>query len=77
MDTILLSFLCGAAFIGGGVATTLMVVWGMTVWNTPNKKNNEQLMDYWHKSNENHVQQVKILERIAATIEKGKNCGCS
>jgi len=69
MNPILISFLCGAAFIGGAVATTLLVVMARS-WAS--KKDRDELYSYWRASIEKHGEQVAILNRIAETIENRK-----
>ena len=70
MNSILLSFLCGAAFIGGAVAMTVLVI---MVKSASSKKDRDELMGYWGSSIEKHATQIAVLERIAAVMEKRKN----
>ena len=70
MNTILLSFLCGAAFIGGAVAMTVLVI---LVNGFKTKKDRDELFGYWRSSNEKHSTQIAVLERIAAVMEKRKD----
>ena len=67
MNQILLSFLCGAAFIGG--ATSVVVFVAMTV-SLKDKENREKLWKYWEQSNASHIAQIAAIERIANIIEK-------
>jgi len=67
MNPILLSFLCGAAFIGGAAATTVMVV---LVVQMRDKRGRHEIVEYWHKSIAQHETQLKLLERLVTTIEK-------
>lgn len=69
MNPILLSFLCGAAFIGGAVATTLLTVMARS-WAS--KKDRDELYSYWRASIEKHGEQVDTLNRIADAIETRK-----
>jgi len=70
MNTILLSFLCGAAFIGGAVAMTVLVI---MVKSESSKKDRDEIHAYWRGSLEKHATQLAILERIAAVMEKRKD----
>lgn len=70
MNTILLSFLCGAAFIGGAVAMTVLVI---MVKSAATKKDREEIHAYWRDSLAKHSTQLAILERMAATMEKRKD----
>lgn len=67
MNSILLSFLCGAAFIGGAVATTVLV---LMVKTAASKKDVEAIKSYWERSLEKHDTQLKLIERIVLSIEK-------
>ena len=67
MNQILLSALCGAAFIGGAVAVVIMVSWVLTMKDR--NKYNEKLMAYWEQSTQSHRDQIKMLERIAEVAE--------
>ena len=67
MNPILLSFLCGAAFIGGAVATTFLVIFARS---SEAKKSNDKLFGYWEKSIELHGRQLEVIARIAATLEE-------
>ena len=69
MNQILLSFLCGAAFIGGAVAMTVLVI---MVKSASSKKDRDELMGYWRSSIEKHAAQILVLERIATVMEKCK-----
>lgn len=70
MNQILLSFLCGAAFIGGAVAMTLLV---FMVKTAATKKDRDELMGYWKASIAGQTAQLAILERMAAQMEKRKD----
>lgn len=70
MNPILLSFLCGAAFIGGAAATTCFVVLAMQL---KDRKGRDELFGYWKESISKHTEQVAILNRIAAVMEKQNN----
>lgn len=70
MNTILLSFLCGAAFIGGAVAMTVLVI---LVNGVKTNKDRDELFGYWRSSIEKHAIQIAVLERIAAVMEKRKD----
>ncbi len=70
MNPILLSFLCGAAFIGGGAATVCMVA--LTV-QLKDKKGRDELMGYWRDSLKKHDKQLELLAHIAAAIERRKD----
>jgi len=67
MNPILLSFLCGAAFIGGAAATTILVVLAVTLRNSKGQK---ELLEYWRSSIEKHGMQIARLERIAVAVEE-------
>lgn len=69
MNQILLSFLCGAAFIGGAAATTCMVA---LVVAAKDSKGREELYGYWKSSIQKHGEQIKLLERIVDCMEKRK-----
>lgn len=69
MNPILLSFLCGAAFIGGAVATTVLVIF---VKSSSAKQDREELFSYWKQSTFNHQQQIDMLARIAISLEQNK-----
>ena len=72
MNQILLSFLCGAAFIGGAVAMTVLV---MLVNLFRTKKDRDELFGYWRSSISKHGEQISVLERIADALEeKSKDC---
>ena len=70
MNTILLSFLCGAAFIGGAAATTVMVV---MVVQSKDKKVRNEIAEYWKESLIQHEKQLSLLERIVQVMEKRKD----
>lgn len=70
MNPILLSFLCGAAFIGGAVAMTVLVI---LVNGFKTKKDRDELFGYWRSSIEKHSAQIAVLERIAVVMEKRKD----
>jgi len=67
MNTIILSFLCGAAFIGGAVATVCMVALAVQL---KDKQSREEIKAFWRESLDRHSKQVEILGDIAATMEK-------
>lgn len=67
MNPILLSFLCGAAFIGGATATTMFVV---LAFQLKDKKGRQEIIEYWHRSIANHVIQIQVLTRIAVAVEE-------
>ena len=69
MNTILLSFLCGAAFIGGAAATTCMVAMAVQL---KDKKGRSEIAAYWQDSLMKHDEQLLLLDRIAAAIENTK-----
>ena len=69
MHQILLSFLCGAAFIGGAVAMTVLVILANGV---KTKKDRDELFGYWRESINKHAIKIAVLERIAAIMEKSK-----
>ena len=69
MNTILLSFLCGAAFIGGAVAVMVLVI---MVKTSMTKKDREEIQNYWRESLKKHSTQLAILERMAAAMEQEK-----
>lgn len=69
MNQILLCFLCGAAFIGGGAATVWMVSIAVSL---KNKHGHEELMGCWRGSLEKHDKQLAILTRMADAIERRK-----
>lgn len=71
MNPILLSFLCGAAFIGGAVAMTVLVI---MVKSASTKKDREELFGYWKSSIEKHSAQIATLDRIAAIMENLQKC---
>lgn len=70
MNSILLSFLCGAAFIGGAVAMTVLVI---LVNGVKTKKDRDELFGYWRESISKHAAQIAVLERIAVIMEKRKD----
>ena len=70
MNTILLSFLCGAAFIGGAAATTVMVV---MVVQSKDKKVRNEIAEYWKESLIKHEKQLSLIERIVQVMEKRKD----
>ncbi len=67
MNSILLCFLCGAAFLGGGVATVWMVSIAVKI-KKPDTIN-EDLRHYWLESIKIHREQVAATERIATMLE--------
>jgi hypothetical protein len=67
MNPILLSFLCGAAFIGGAAATIVCVSIAVSM---KDKKGRDELYGYWRDSISKHAIQIAILERIAIQLEK-------
>lgn len=71
MNQIMLSFLCGAAFIGGAVAVFFLVA---LVVQLKDKKSREEIHGYWRSSLEKHDRKLLILARIAAALEKRKDC---
>lgn len=62
MNQILLSFLCGAAFIGGAAVTVCMVALAVSL---KEKSGREKLYGYWQSSIDNHKLQLSVLGRIA------------
>jgi hypothetical protein len=70
MNPILLSFLCGAAFIGGATAVVVMVA---VVATSKDSKGREELYGYWRSSISKQGDQIAVLERIASAVEKRKN----
>lgn len=70
MNQILLSFLCGAAFIGGAVMTTLLVIF-FNAFRTKNDR--DELFGYWQQSITKHAEQIMVLERLVAAMEKRKD----
>ena len=69
MNQILLSFVCGAAFIGGAVMTAFLII---MVKSASSKKDREELYGYWRESIVKHGEQIAVLQRIAASVEKRK-----
>lgn len=69
MNPILLSFLCGAAFIGGGAATVVLVAIAVSM---KDGKGRDELYGYWRESIALHGKQIAIIERIATQLEKHK-----
>lgn len=67
MNQILLSFICGAAFIGGAVAMTVLVVLANSVRT---KEDRDAIHDYWKQSLEKHGKQLQIMERIADAMTR-------
>ena len=67
MNQILLSFLCGAAFIGGAVAMTLLAVLAN---GFRTKKDREELFGYWRDSIASHREQIAVLKLIADAVEE-------
>ena len=65
MNPILLSFLCGAAFIGGAAATLTLAVLANGV---KSKKDREELFGYWRKSLEKHDEQIAAISKAADAI---------
>ena len=70
MNPILLSFLCGVAFIGGAVMMTLIVVF-FNAFRT--KKDRDELFGYWRDSIAKHAEQIAVLERLVSAMEKRKD----
>jgi hypothetical protein len=69
MNQILLSFLCGSAFIGGAVMTAWLII---MVKSAASKKDREELFGYWRESIAKHTEQIAIMQRIASSLEKRK-----
>ena len=65
MNTILLSFLCGAAFIGGAAAVVCMVALAVSM---KDKQWKDELRGYWKKANEIQTDQVAVINRISTGI---------
>ena len=69
MNPILLSFLCGAAFIGGATATTVMV---LLIVQLRDKKGRKEISEYWMQSLAKHDIQLGYMARIVAVMEMQK-----
>ena len=67
MNSILTSFLCGAAFIGGAAATTVFVVLAQQ-WR--NGGINKALMAYWEKSIICHERQIDVLSELVEATKR-------
>jgi hypothetical protein len=66
MNQILLSFLCGAAFLGGAVSVLILIA----MWTQfRDKAGREELYGYWKESIAKHTVQLELLTRIAAALE--------
>ena len=70
MNPILLSFLCGAAFIGGAAATTCMVALAVQL---KDKKGRREIAAYWQDSLVKHDKQLLLLERMVMAMENAKD----
>ena len=70
MNQILLSFLCGAAFIGGAVAMTVRVITCKTLGT---KKDREELFGYWKSSLDKHERQLDLMARMCVALEAKKD----
>ena len=70
MNPILLCFLCGAAFIGGAVATTCMVA---MVVRSKDEKGRSEIATYWQSSLVKHDKQLLLLERMVIAMEPRKD----
>jgi hypothetical protein len=70
MNQILLSFLCGAAFLGGAIA--VLVLLGM--WTKlKDKSGREELLGYWKSSLAKHDTQLALIERLVVALESKKD----
>ena len=67
MNPILLSFLCGAAFIGGAAVVVIMVAMAVSL---KEKEYRNSLLGYWREANSNQISQIAALKRIADALEK-------
>lgn len=72
MNQILLSFLCGAAFIGGATAMTILVVLAKS---TTSKKERDELFGYWKSSLAKHDRQLELMARMCVAMEAEKDKG--
>jgi hypothetical protein len=66
MNPILLSFLCGAAFIGGAVATTILV---FTVVSLKDRQIRAEMVQYWKDSLEKQERQLLLLESMVSAVD--------
>ena len=67
MDSVILSFLCGAAFIGGAMTVLLSVV---LIVQIRDKKGRDELNVMWERQLELMSQQVGTLMHIEAAIRE-------
>ncbi len=65
MNGILQSFLCGAAFIGGGVAVVCLVALAMSLKDS---KARQELKEFWMASLSKQERQVAALNLIATSL---------
>lgn len=67
MDSVILSFLCGAAFIGGAMTVLMCVV---LIVQIRDKKGRDELNVMWERQLELMSQQVGTLMHIEAAIRE-------
>jgi hypothetical protein len=67
MDSVILSFLCGAAFIGGAMTVLLSVV---LIVQIRDKKGRDEMNVMWERQLELMSQQVGTLMHIEAAIRE-------
>ena len=65
MNTILLSFLCGAAFIGGAAAAIIIAA---LFWQMKDTKGRAEVREFWRQSIEKQHEQVHMLGDICEAI---------
>jgi|GEM_PF-6364247 len=66
MDSVMLSFLCGAAFIGGAVSVVVCLI---LVIQVKDKTGREEVKEQWDKQIALLDEQVHVVTRIAAALE--------
>jgi hypothetical protein len=67
MDSVILSFLCGAAFIGGAMAVLICVA---MIVQLRDKKGREEVKEQWDRQLELMSNQVGTLMHIDASIRE-------
>jgi hypothetical protein len=66
VESVLLSAMCGAAFVAGGGAMLLMIAFLASV---KDKASRQEMVDYWKESLSNQRQQIGELAKIACVLE--------
>jgi hypothetical protein len=67
MDSVILSFLCGAAFIGGAMAVLVCVA---VIVQLKDSKGRQEVQEHWDRYFELMSQQVGTLMRIEEAIRQ-------